>query len=492
MPLDVTPAKKDFASRQLDALRARRKEEQENEVREEMEKEKLRERQQRERVAEMAEERVQVEHLRVFEARLWFAREAKDCNSEMLKGYKEEVKTQPHPSRRSSSQTTSSLQSRQPTNAPSHFPRTFQVNPPGEAIHPDQLVATALLSHYELDKDKVENLGLPCGVWIRDLHEKILKSAGLADARAVVTVLRTELASTPEKSSYSRVAKGGLTHIAYLKKNWLTASMFDSLLDAGRALAAKELGIEVAAVSNTSNSLESLNSLVKNKHLARYKRGGRRIHPDLLVWLSLTLLPGQHAIAQNEYTVTILFYLEPTATIANCTCEGFKYNKGCACKHIRAALAHFSKLLAASRLPDPDLPTSALAAHSLAAAGVCFLPVEYDCSAYTDLLFHSLSVIQIQGVPPPPSSHPTNSSSLGSIPIPQPSSVLDRSLLASEVETDDSQSGGEADSCVESDADFEEETTMPSSTQEMNLTAVFIQTQSRLDAAAAKHNTVLL
>ncbi|KAK4705262.1 hypothetical protein P7C70_g951, partial [Phenoliferia sp. Uapishka_3] len=82
---NIAPVKKGFARRQLDALRDRQKEVEENERVNEAEKEKIREREQRERNAELQEERKQAEHLRVFEARMRFAQEAKDYHAEMLR-----------------------------------------------------------------------------------------------------------------------------------------------------------------------------------------------------------------------------------------------------------------------------------------------------------------------------------------------------------------------------------------------------------------------
>ncbi|KAK4703490.1 hypothetical protein P7C70_g2723, partial [Phenoliferia sp. Uapishka_3] len=82
---NIAPGKKGFASRQLDALRQRKKEVEENERQDEAERERIRGREQRERNAELRAERVQAEHVRVFEARLRFAQEAKDYHSEMVR-----------------------------------------------------------------------------------------------------------------------------------------------------------------------------------------------------------------------------------------------------------------------------------------------------------------------------------------------------------------------------------------------------------------------
>ncbi|KAK4703451.1 hypothetical protein P7C70_g2768, partial [Phenoliferia sp. Uapishka_3] len=137
---------------------------------------------------------------------------------------------------------------------------------------------------------------------VKDLHEVILKSSTLSVAQAAVNTLRTELARAADtKNSYASAASGGIVHLAYLDKHWLKPALFDSFSDASRVAAAAELKMDVTSVANTSNALECLNGLLKHKHLGRYKRGGRRIRLDLLVWLlALKILPGIFAERRKQ------------------------------------------------------------------------------------------------------------------------------------------------------------------------------------------------
>lgn len=114
----------------------------------------------------------------------------------------------------------------------------------------------------------------------------ILTAPTLVAAQAHVSTLRADLQrQASAKTAYSAASSSAIHHLDYLSNQWLKPGMWDSLSDAGRVAAAAKLGIPVADVANTSNHLESLNGLLKNKHLARYKRGGCRIRLDFLIWL---------------------------------------------------------------------------------------------------------------------------------------------------------------------------------------------------------------
>ncbi|KAK4698364.1 hypothetical protein P7C70_g7914, partial [Phenoliferia sp. Uapishka_3] len=140
---------------------------------------------------------------------------------------------------------------------------------------------------------------------VKHLQEAILTAPTLPSAKSLLLSLHTSLqtqASTT-KSAYSAPAQSAIKHLDYLSKEWLKPEMFESFSDAGRVAAATFLGTSVSEVANTSNHLECLNGLLKNKHLSRYKRGGRRIRLDLLIFLLVhKILPSIFGERQKQRT----------------------------------------------------------------------------------------------------------------------------------------------------------------------------------------------
>ncbi|KAK4694221.1 hypothetical protein P7C70_g8773, partial [Phenoliferia sp. Uapishka_3] len=139
---------------------------------------------------------------------------------------------------------------------------------------------------------------------VKVLQEAILSSQTLPAAKALLTTLRKSLyRQATSNSTYSAPSASAIKHLDYLSKEWLKPAMFDSFSDAGRVAAAALLDIPISDVANTSNHLECLNGLLKNKYLNRYKRGGRRIRLDLLVYLLIhKILPSLFGERQKQRT----------------------------------------------------------------------------------------------------------------------------------------------------------------------------------------------
>ncbi|KAK4693807.1 hypothetical protein P7C70_g8861, partial [Phenoliferia sp. Uapishka_3] len=137
---------------------------------------------------------------------------------------------------------------------------------------------------------------------VKVLQEAILSSQTLPAAKALLTTLRASLyRQATSKSTYSAPSASAILHLDYLSKEWLKPAMFDSFSDSGRVAAAALLDVPISDVANTSNHLECLNGLLKNKHLNRYKRGGRRIRLDLLVYLLVhKILPSMFSERQKQ------------------------------------------------------------------------------------------------------------------------------------------------------------------------------------------------
>lgn len=69
--------------------------------------------------------------------------------------------------------------------------------------------------------------------------------------------------------------------------------LWKSWSDHGRHIAAQILKCPFEGVLPTTNHLESFNGLLKNKHLHRWQRSGRRLHVDVLIKVMVTqILPA--------------------------------------------------------------------------------------------------------------------------------------------------------------------------------------------------------
>ncbi|KAJ7210829.1 hypothetical protein GGX14DRAFT_394454 [Mycena pura] len=89
--------------------------------------------------------------------------------------------------------------------------------------------------------------------------------------------------------SLPAVATSVLKHLDYLGGGfWLRSGLFSSWSDAGRAEAAKRLRCPVDKVLTTTNHVEGFNGALKNSHLASWKRGGRRLRPDIFLNVLVT------------------------------------------------------------------------------------------------------------------------------------------------------------------------------------------------------------
>jgi len=78
-----------------------------------------------------------------------------------------------------------------------------------------------------------------------------------------------------------------------LTKNWLTEALWASWSHAGQLKAAHILQKPVLVIAPTTNHLESFNGVLKQKYIGRFRKGGRRIRFDLLIYLlAIRILPG--------------------------------------------------------------------------------------------------------------------------------------------------------------------------------------------------------
>jgi hypothetical protein len=126
---------------------------------------------------------------------------------------------------------------------------------------------------------------------LRRLEESLVKTTTIDEARAAIQREREWLEGLAE--SDPRLAEKGMVHIDYLLNYWTTDALWKSWSDCGRHIASKLLGCSFEGVLPTTNHLESFNGLLKNKHLHRWQRSGRRLRVDMLLKsLITTILPS--------------------------------------------------------------------------------------------------------------------------------------------------------------------------------------------------------
>ncbi|KAJ4499163.1 hypothetical protein C8R41DRAFT_755296, partial [Lentinula lateritia] len=99
----------------------------------------------------------------------------------------------------------------------------------------------------------------------------------------------TTLAANPEAKSAS---KGGLSHLDYLDKHWMSLPMWQSWSDWGHVAASILLNVAVEDVIPTTNHLESFNAILKRKYIRSWLHSGHRLRFDVLIMLLITrILP---------------------------------------------------------------------------------------------------------------------------------------------------------------------------------------------------------
>lgn len=128
---------------------------------------------------------------------------------------------------------------------------------------------------------------------LRTFEEALVKTTSIGNARAAITYEREVLETLQESQSLPPgPIEKGITHLNYLSSYWLSENLWRSWSDYGRHIALKILQIPFEGVLPTTNHLESFNGLLKNKHLKRSQRNGRRIRVDVLVKsLTTQILP---------------------------------------------------------------------------------------------------------------------------------------------------------------------------------------------------------
>ncbi|ESK86165.1 hypothetical protein Moror_9272 [Moniliophthora roreri MCA 2997] len=129
-----------------------------------------------------------------------------------------------------------------------------------------------------------------CHVWDRlySLECQLISTTN----HSVVTILvyqeHTYLTTLLNEASSKAAAQGGLTHVAYLNKNWMSENMWHRWSDWSRIAASAQIGIPVESILPTTNHLESFNAILKWKHLASWLHLGHRLHFDFLIFILIT------------------------------------------------------------------------------------------------------------------------------------------------------------------------------------------------------------
>lgn len=127
------------------------------------------------------------------------------------------------------------------------------------------------------------------------LEEELIGTTSHEDALRLVATERTTLERLKVVDPTAALAvDGGLAHLDYLSANWVDRiQIWKSWSAHGRNIAAGILGCTFDWVLTTTNHLESFNNVLKNKHLRRWQRNGRRLRLDVLVSiLIMKVLPS--------------------------------------------------------------------------------------------------------------------------------------------------------------------------------------------------------
>ncbi|KAF7985164.1 hypothetical protein HWV62_7760 [Athelia sp. TMB] len=129
---------------------------------------------------------------------------------------------------------------------------------------------------------------------LRRLEEALVKTTSIEDANAAITHEREVLETLQQSQSLPPgPIEKGISHLNYLSSYWLSENLWKSWSDYGRHIASGILQIPFEGVLPTTNHLESFNGLLKNKHIKRWQRGGRRLRVDVLVKsLATQILPA--------------------------------------------------------------------------------------------------------------------------------------------------------------------------------------------------------
>ncbi|KAF9030851.1 hypothetical protein BDZ89DRAFT_1132191 [Hymenopellis radicata] len=121
---------------------------------------------------------------------------------------------------------------------------------------------------------------------LHTLEDALVMTMSFAGAKARVAQERILLeASALADPSYN----SGLVHLDYLENYWLQSQgLWESWAEFGRHRAASVLCCSPDKVVITTNHLESFNNVLKNHHIRRKQRGGRRLRLDVLIKFVVT------------------------------------------------------------------------------------------------------------------------------------------------------------------------------------------------------------
>lgn len=116
----------------------------------------------------------------------------------------------------------------------------------------------------------------------------MVKTTSIESAHALIKADEEVFANLGDSASDK-----GLIHLNYLSSYWVTDALWKSWSDYGRHIAGHILKCPFEGVLPTTNHLESFNGILKNKHLKRWQRSGRRLRVDVLIKvLIMQILPA--------------------------------------------------------------------------------------------------------------------------------------------------------------------------------------------------------
>ncbi|KAJ6452842.1 hypothetical protein C8R45DRAFT_764927, partial [Mycena sanguinolenta] len=123
------------------------------------------------------------------------------------------------------------------------------------------------------------------------LERALTATQTIEEARALLDTERQVMHKLSAEEP--KAANKAIAHIDYLDTYWTTDNLWPSWSDYGRTVLASMLGIAVEGVIPTTNHLEAFNGVLKGTHLRRWRKGGRRIRVDVLIYaLAVHILPS--------------------------------------------------------------------------------------------------------------------------------------------------------------------------------------------------------
>ncbi|KAK1234712.1 hypothetical protein PQX77_002079, partial [Marasmius sp. AFHP31] len=140
---------------------------------------------------------------------------------------------------------------------------------------------------------------------IRALEVQLISTTEHHIAVDLVNRLQLYLTSLLSNPSAKSAATSGINHLKYLNANWMSLEMWQSWSERGRIAAAVRIGVNVEGVVPTTNHLESLNGVLKKKHIKAWMHSGHRLRFDFLIHiLVMKILPALYSSynIQKKYT----------------------------------------------------------------------------------------------------------------------------------------------------------------------------------------------